>query len=940
MHALVYIILEGLLSRRELGQRIVLPSAAAVAAAPLAQFPSHAAATNSATLPYTSESVPGVTSSDRRQYAMVTLANGMRGLVCCDEAYARCELAVTVPCGSLDDPIGLEGLAHLAEHITLASDPTGINAFIDERQGDLNAFTGERTTSFYGTFGLLKTIKRGTSASTAESEAQAAYLDDIKQGCRKFAALFGPLVGDKSAVVAQEVLRVDAELVDIVERPSRALIEIAALKARAAPESAWSRLGRGGRSTLRAETPEQARTLSAQVASLREDRYRPEGVRFAVVTPLPLAQTVPQIAESFGSSFPPSMAPSMPPSSAASAARTPTARARTTSLQTAPFPDLGRVSGGAMAIKRPGQRALLVLSWEVLIEDALAEARRKPLDLLGHTLTEPHAHSLAALLRARGLAPLALELEPVITAKTVARADGWQIWALEITLAEKAEGRWREAAALARAAVAQLARRGVPLSTAAEAQAMADAAWRWSSRPPTALDLASDLQVETEAAWSVRGPRAFVGTPAELSRAAQEAAEQLAGRSPIITIWAADPRLLGVQEGGFSPPLPWPLDGVATLVPLIPPLVTPLMASEEMLAASGSDGRRTGSSDGDSGGGGGGGGFDWQPPPRNPWVPTTTPNGFEMPSSLMVQVGYRVGASAEGDAQGASSSTSSGRRRSQGIGTLQLPGCVELRTIAMLPGRHAALADAMCLRSLAPAAQRPLAVAAVELLSSRPSAAGTRAAIQAELWRLTLVHALAEPSSAAARAGLKCDVSFNDRGMRLLVTGYAQKLPRLMILVLRKTLRHVPPPAASAELAAARRVALSALGRPDRPPRTLDNLADVARTTPVQMQRELSTFFGSITGASLLIAGALSIESADSLSAAVRTELRPLLPRMELPPIEAAASSLQLEPSVSFEDELEAWRGLLYKPLFFNTAAQNACLDPAIGRALDQCGGI
>ena len=939
MHALVILILEGLLSRRNLGQRIVLPSAAAIAAASLAQFPSHAAAAKSATLPYTSESVPGVTSSDRRQYAMVTLDNGMRGLVCCDEAYTRCELAVTVPCGSLDDPIGLEGLAHLAEHITLASDPTGINAFIDERQGDLNAFTGERTTSFYGTFGLLKTIKRGTSASTAESEAQAAYLDDIKQGCRKFAALFGPLVGDKSALVAQEVLRVDAELVDIVERPSRALIEIAALKARAAPESAWSRLGRGGRSTLRAETPEQARTLSAQVASLREDRYRPEGVRFAVVTPLPLAQTLPQIAESFGSSIPPSMAPSMAPSSTASSARTPAARSRATSPETAPFPDLGRVSGGAMAIKRPGQRALLVLSWEVLIQDALAEARQKPLDLLGHTLTEPHAHSLAALLRVRGLSPLAIELEPVVTAKTVARADGWQIWALEITLAEKAEGRWREAAALARAAVAQLARRGVPLSTAAEVQSMTDAAWRWASRPPTALELASDLRVETEAALSVRGPRAFVGTPTELSRAAQEAAQQLAARSPIITLWAADPRLLGVQEGGFSPPLPWPLDGVATLVPLIPPLVTPLMAPEELLAASGSDGRRSGSSDGGGGGGGGGGGFDWQPPPLNSWVPTTTPNGFEIPSSLMVQVGYRVGASAEGDAQGASS-TSSDRRRSHGIGTLQLPGCVELRTIAMLPGRNAALADALCLRSLAPAAQRPLAVAAVELLSSRPSAAGPRSAIRAELWRLTLVQALAEPSSAAARAGLKCDVSFNDRGMRLLVTGYAQKLPRLMILILRKTLRHMPPPTTSAELAAARRVALSALGRPDRPPRTLDNLADVARTTPDQMQRELTTFFGSITGASLLIAGALSIESADSLAAAVRTELRPLLPRMEPPPIEAAASSLQLEPSVSLEDELEAWRGLLYKPLFFNMAAQNACLDPAIGRALDQCGGI
>ena len=125
------------------------------------------------------------------------------------------------------------------------------------------------------------------------------------------------------------------------------------------------------------------------------------------------------------------MAPSMAPSSTASSARTPAAHSRATSPETAPFPDLGRVSGGAMAIKRPGQRALLVLSWEVLIQDALAEARQKPLDLLGHTLTEPHAHSLAALLRVRGLSPLAIELEPVVTAKTVARADGWQIWALE-----------------------------------------------------------------------------------------------------------------------------------------------------------------------------------------------------------------------------------------------------------------------------------------------------------------------------------------------------------------------------------------------------------------------------------------------------------------------------------------------------------------------------
>ena len=215
----------------------------------------------------------------------------------------------------------------------------------------------------------------------------------------------------------------------------------------------------------------------------------------------------------------------------------------------------------------------------------------------------------------------------------------------------------------------------------------------------------------------------------------------------------------------------------------------------------------------------------------------------------------------------------------------------------------------------------------------------------AELWRLTLLQAIAETSAAAARAGLKCEVSFNTKGMRLLVTGYAQKAPRLLILLLRRTLRHLPPPAASAELAASRRVALNALGRPGRPPRDEASLFVVARTTPEQMQQEITRLFGSITGASLLLAGALSNEAAESLSAAVRTELKQLLPRGTLPVgvATSAVTALATTPeelSVSIDDELREWGGLLYKPVFSNAAAQNACLDPAIARALDQCGGI
>ena len=34
------------------------------------------------------------------------------------------------------------------------------------------------------------------------------------------------------------------------------------------------------------------------------------------------------------------------------------------------------------------------------------------------------------------------------------------------------------------------------------------------------------------------------------------------------------------------------------------------------------------------------------------------------------------------------------------------------------------------------------------------------------------------------------------------------------------------------------------------------------------------------------------------------------------------------------------WSGLLYKPSFASQLSQNACYDPAIARALDQCGGL
>ena len=175
---------------------------------------------------YTWEEVPGVDiytpdGNSRRRYALLTHANGVRGLVCCDEAYTRCEIAVSVACGSLDDPPELEGLAHLCEHVTLATDPADLSAFIEERQGDTNAFTGERTTSFYTGFDLGKRVMRTPSATTASKAVEAALREDVSGAAMRFAALFSRALSPTAssaaplAVVREEVGRIDAELQDI-----------------------------------------------------------------------------------------------------------------------------------------------------------------------------------------------------------------------------------------------------------------------------------------------------------------------------------------------------------------------------------------------------------------------------------------------------------------------------------------------------------------------------------------------------------------------------------------------------------------------------------------------------------------------------------------------------------------------------------------------------
>ena len=125
--------------------------------------------------------------------------------------------------------------------------------------------------------------------------------------------------------------------------------------------------------------------------------------------------------------------------------------------------------------------------------------------------------------------------------------------------------------------------------------------------------------------------------------------------------------------------------------------------------------------------------------------------------------------------------------------------------------------------------------------------------MRGELWQLSLLQAVSAQTAAAARAGLRADVTFNTNGLRLVVSGYAQKLPRFMVTLLRRTLRHQVPPADSTELAAARRAGLSALaGRGAKAATARDELA---KATPEEVQSEIAQLWRSVRSAQLLLAG-------------------------------------------------------------------------------------
>ena len=807
----------------------------------------------------------------------------------------RIELALTVNCGHLFDPPEIEGLAHLAEHVTLAADPADLNGFIDDRLGALNAFTAEELTTFHLEFDV---------------DDDAEPLAELRDVCRRFAALFeaGALASTTEALVRQELPRIHSEWQALTHSPPRPVLELAALRLRAKPSHAWRRIGRGDVNSLPLAN---AAALAAAVDDLRASRYSLGSATISLTSPLPLDVAAQVLRSAFST-------PSQPPPLRPPPLRPPPLDPSVSSL---PLVEGG---GGmneiAVETNLPRGGRSLTLAWSIPFAHPVRASRSKPLALLGAALTSPHAGGLSSRLREAALSPALCVREPVVLTRTLARTSSWAIWQVELILVEGEEARWRDALALCRAAVASVAEGGLPTHVAAESATLASLAWRYGSRPPTALELSVDLQAEPTDAMAVTSGRSFVGAPAANAAAATAAARCCAASPPVVTLYAPSlssiAAAIGVSptpaasrpRGEAAPALPLryaPLPAAPEVPPLIAPTSPPPVTLPPVTL-----------------------------PPVNPWVPA---DGPAVARPLMERL--RLGACDDFRTGGGLPSCLHARAE-DGLGVLQLPACISGSGVEL--GSKAALAAVGCA-----SVPRPFAVVLLQLYTRRPQEAfngdqrSTKAAALAELWRYALAEAVGTQGALAARAGAKWEVTFNPAGIRIAVTGHREQVGSLLAIVLRLALRRAPRQGAElreveAGRNAALRVARNQLASStDAAELVRAREANLQEATPAELAAELEAIWSSILAADLLLAGPVRREVAASLVGDTRAQLRPVL--------SGAARSVGREPDAqpekTFARGLAAWEPLLYKPAWEpRPLAQNLCLEPAIAAILDQCG--
>ncbi len=308
-------------------------------------------------LPSLAARAPVKPDGDGREYAVVTLENGLRAVLVSDAGADKAAASLVVHAGSLDDPDAFPGLAHFLEHMLFLGtrkypDAGGYKAFISAHGGRDNAYTGAEYTNYH--FDIAP-------------EALPEALD-------RFASFFVSPTLDPD-YIDRERHAVDAEYRLKMRDDGRRIQQV--VKETVDPSHPYSRFAVGSLETL---ADHDGRSLREAVRRFFETHYSADRMTLSVVAPLPIEALRRLVVERF-------------------------------SL----IPDRGAEPRPIMApLYRAGQRPLWIdiepirrlrllrvdFSYRWRAVDRLA----KPSLLIGHLLGHEGRGSLLALLKRRGWA--------------------------------------------------------------------------------------------------------------------------------------------------------------------------------------------------------------------------------------------------------------------------------------------------------------------------------------------------------------------------------------------------------------------------------------------------------------------------------------------------------------------------------------------------------
>jgi insulysin len=205
---------------------------------------------------------------DDREYVAYTLENGLRVLLCSDDASNEAAVAMDVHVGACSDPAHVPGLAHFNEHMLFLGtkkypSEDSFEAFLATNGGSSNAYTASEDTVYY--FDL-------------EAEAD----QKLAEGLSRFGAFFtAPLFTE--GATGRELNAIESENAKNLQSDSFRLLQVD--KSRANPGHPYSKFFTGNRKTLLDNTKALGIDLREELVKFYERYYSANQMTLAVVAP-------------------------------------------------------------------------------------------------------------------------------------------------------------------------------------------------------------------------------------------------------------------------------------------------------------------------------------------------------------------------------------------------------------------------------------------------------------------------------------------------------------------------------------------------------------------------------------------------------------------------------------------------------------------------------